>query len=147
MLSASRLPDVLGWRAKLQRVAGTIGAYAEHPRTLAGAFLLSVAYQLSWIATNAAAAAALRLAIPPAFVALMVPISDIVGLIPIFFNNLGAREGTFVVLLDRLSIPAATSLALAFLVLVIRLAISAVGGVLQLLGSLAALREGPARAD
>src|SRR5262249_46041916 len=59
----------------------------------------------------------------------------IVGLIPIFFNNLGAREGIYTLLLGLLGLPAAQALALALLVFGARLVVSLLGGVVLLLES------------
>jgi glycosyltransferase 2 family protein len=129
------VPNVLGWRERLGKIAGRVADYGAYPRTLAVAMLLSFAYQLSWVATNIAVAAALRLDVPWSFMALMVPLSDIIGLIPVFFNSLGAREGVFVLLLGLFGIPAASALALSFLVFITRIAISLLGGVCNLLGT------------
>jgi hypothetical protein len=102
---------------------------------LALAVFLSFAYQLIWIGINATAARALHLDLAWSHVALMVPISDIIGLVPIFFNGLGAREGTYVVLIGPLAgETAAAALAFSFLVFVVRLLVSALGGLIYLLG-------------
>lgn len=122
------LPNTFTWRERIQKIAQTIADYAQHPRSLALAMLLSFAYQLSWVATNIAVATALRLDIPWSYMALMVPLSDIIGLIPIFFNSLGAREGVFVLLLGSLGISTASALALSFLIFITRIIISLLGG-------------------
>jgi glycosyltransferase 2 family protein len=104
--------------------------------------LLAFVYQISWIAVNIAAAQALIIDVPWSFIALMVPISDIVGLIPIFFNNLGAREGIYTLLLGLLGLAAAQALALALLVFGSRLLVSLLGGVVLLLESVRGSRHG-----
>jgi uncharacterized protein (TIRG00374 family) len=129
------LPNVLGWRERIQKIAQPIADYAQHPRTLLVAMLLSFAYQLSWVATNIAVATALRLDVPWSLMALMVPISDIIGLVPIFFNSLGAREGVFVLLLSLIGIPTASALALSFLIFITRIIISLLGGLCYLYGT------------
>jgi uncharacterized membrane protein YbhN (UPF0104 family) len=135
LLARLRLRDYLGWRGRLQNVAQVIGGYSAYPGALAMAMVLSFAYQLSWIATVGTVARALRLEPAWSHVALMVPISDIIALVPIFFNGLGAREGTYVLLLGQLAGQAtAAAVALAFLVFVVRLAVSALGGLLYFLG-------------
>lgn len=130
------LPNVLGWRERIQKIAQPIADYAKHPRTLLIAMLLSFGYQLSWVATNFAVATALQLDVPWSLMALMVPISDIIGLIPIFFNSLGAREGVFVLLLSLIDIPTASALALSFLIFITRIMISLLGGLCYLFGGL-----------
>jgi hypothetical protein len=74
---------------------------------------------------------------------LMVPLTDIVGLAPIFFNNLGARDLVFTLYLRQVGIPDATALALAFTAFTVRLAVSSLGGLVLLLGG-AAMRAAPA---
>ena len=128
--------NIFDWRGKLRGLATAVGQFGTSRASLLGAIALSFVYQLSWIATNSAAAHALRLDVPFGLMALAVPISDIIGLIPIFFNNLGAREGTYVLLLGQAGTPPASALALAFLIFVARLLISSLGGILYLLGGL-----------
>jgi len=142
-LTRAKLPDVLAWQRRLQSFAESLGMYYAYPRTLALVIGLAFGYQLSWIATNYAVASALGLAVPLAFVAFMVPISDIVGLVPIFFNSLGAREGTFVLLLGLLGVPAESALAAAFLIFAVRLVVSLFGGLLYMLGGVEHLRRNP----
>lgn len=136
LLSRSRLPNPIDWQGKLLRVAENISDFSGHRRALVIAVLWSIVYQLSWTATNIAAAYAFGLAAPWSIVLLMVPLSDIVGMVPIFFNNLGAREGTYVLLLGAAGIPAASALAMSFLILVVRLLVSIPGGIVALLSSL-----------
>ncbi|HEX9374418.1 MAG TPA: lysylphosphatidylglycerol synthase transmembrane domain-containing protein [Roseiflexaceae bacterium] len=139
-LARLNLPDALGWRGKLRSFADSLAIYYAYPRTLALVIALAFGYQLSWILVNYAVAQALALEIPLAFVALMVPVSDIVGLVPIFFNSLGAREGTYVLLLGLLGLPAESALAISFVIFGVRLVVSALGGVLYALGGVGQLR-------
>jgi uncharacterized protein (TIRG00374 family) len=140
-LTRIKLPNVLAWQRRLRSFAESLVIYYAYPRTLALVIALAFGYQLSWIATNYAATSALGLAVPLAFVGFMVPISDIVGLVPIFFNSLGAREGTFVVLLGLLGVPAESALAAAFLIFAVRLVVSLLGGVLYMFGGVEHLRR------
>jgi hypothetical protein len=128
------LPNLADWQGKLHSMAEALGGYRHHRATLLVAVLISFAYQLVWIGSNYAAGRALGIGVPFSFFTLMVPMSDIVGLAPIFLNNLGAREGSFVVFLGQVGIGSAEALALAFLVFSIRLVTSLIGGLLYLLG-------------
>lgn len=141
LLTRLHLPNIVDWRGKLQSISRSLSGYYTYRGTLALAIGLSFGYQFVWIASNYAMAHALGLDVPYSFMALMIPISDIIGLVPIFLNNLGAREGTFVVLLGQLGIPAALALSLAFLVFVVRMVVSLIGGVLYLFGGLAGSRR------
>ena len=126
---------MIDWRGKLRGMADALAQFYADRGALALVMLLAFVYQISWIAVNIAAAQALGMDVPWSFIALMVPISDIVGLIPIFFNNLGAREGIYTLLLGLLGLAAAQALALSLLVFGARLLVSLLGGVVLLLES------------
>ncbi len=121
------LPNWLGWRGRVGRFADALGQYARLPRTLGGAVLLSGAYQLSWVAVNITVLYALGVPVPASLATLAVPLTDIIGLAPIFLNNLGAREGVFVALLSVVGVTPAVAISAALLVFAIRL-ISSLGG-------------------
>ncbi len=136
LLMRAPLPNVADWRGKLSKLVQMLtGAYTNR-RTLVLVILLSFAYQLSWIGLNYTVIRSLALPVSFGFTALMVPVSDIVGLVPIFFNNIGARSGTFVVLLNPLGIAPVSVIALSMIVYLIRMAVSCVGGILYIVGGL-----------
>jgi uncharacterized membrane protein YbhN (UPF0104 family) len=135
LLSRLPLPNVLDWRGKLRSMADALAQFYADRGALTLVLLLAFIYQISWIALNIVVAQALLIAVPWSFIALMVPISDIVGLLPIFFNNLGAREGIYTLLLGLLGVVAAQALALSLLVFGLRLVVSLLGGVVLLLES------------
>jgi hypothetical protein len=141
LLVRLRLPNVANWRGRLSSVARSLSAYYRYRGTLLIVALLSFGYQLAWIGANYAAARALHLQVSFAFMALMTPISDIVGLAPIFLNSLGAREGTFVIFFRQIGVGAELALALAWLIFILRLALSLLGGLLYLIGGLAGSRR------
>jgi hypothetical protein len=87
---------------------------------------------------------ALGIDAPPLIYALMVPLTDIIGLAPIFVNNVGARDLVFSVYLRQVGVPEASALALAFTAFSIRLAVSSIGGLVLLFGGAA---SGPAHAS
>ena len=135
------LPDVLSWRRRLRSFADSMATYYAYPGALALVIALAFGYQISWVAENYVAARTLAIDVPPALVALMVPVSDIVGLIPIFFNSLGAREGTFVLLLGQAGVPSESALAVSFLIFAVRLVASLLGGALYAFGGVERLRD------
>jgi len=135
LLSRLPLPNVIDWRGKLRSMADALAQFYADRGALALVLLLAFIYQISWIAVNIVVAQALVITVPWSFIALMVPISDIVGLLPIFFNNLGAREGVYTLLLGLLGVAAAQALALSLLVFGLRLVVSLLGGVVLLLES------------
>jgi uncharacterized protein (TIRG00374 family) len=131
-LFGGRLPARL--RGPLQSVADALGAFANRPGAIARAVGVSFVYHTAWIGSHVICGLALGLSAPPLIYALMVPITDIVGLAPIFVNNLGARELVFSLYLGQVGIPEASALALAFTVFSVRLTLSAFGGLVSLLG-------------
>ncbi len=129
-------------RRPLQQVAQALGEYADDRGTIARVMGLSLLFHLTWISMHLVSGLALRITAPPLIYALMVPLTDIVGLAPIFFNNVGARDLVFTLYLRQVGVPDATALALAFTAFSIRLAVSSIGGLVLLFGG-AGLR--PAR--
>lgn len=121
-------------RAPLSKAAATLGEYAGSRGTIAKVMALSLLFHTCWISLHLACGLALGVAAPPVIYALMVPLTDIIGLAPIFFNNLGAREVVFTLYLRQVGVPDATALALAFTAFSIRLVISSIGGLVLLFG-------------
>lgn len=121
-------------RAPLERVAATLGEYAGSPATVAAVMGLSLLFHSVWIALHLVCGLALGVAAPPIIYALMVPLTDIIGLAPIFFNNVGARDLIFTLYLRQVGVPDATALALAFTAFTIRLVVSSIGGLVLLFG-------------
>jgi glycosyltransferase 2 family protein len=138
------LPAVV--RRPLAQVAEALGQYGHRRGTLAAALGLSALFHSVWISLHLVCALALSIAAPPVIYALMVPLSDILGLAPIFFNNVGARDLIFTIYLGQVGVPTATALALAFTVFTVRLTVSAIGGLVLLFGG-ASLRSSGAEAD
>lgn len=128
----SRLPAVA--RGPLQKVAAALAVYGKDRVALSKVLALSFVFQSIWILMHVACALSLGIAAPLLIYALMVPITDIVGLAPIFVNNLGAREFIFSLYLAQVGVAPATALALSFLVFTTRLSISAIGGLVLLFG-------------
>jgi hypothetical protein len=97
---------------------------------------ISLVYQTLLIVTHIVCGVAIGINAPFLLYALMVPITDIVGLAPIFVNNLGARDLVFSLYLSQAGVVPATAIALAFLVFTIRLLVSVLGGFVSLFGAM-----------
>ncbi len=121
-------------RRPLQKVAESLGEYAGDPATMAKVLALSLLFHATWIGMHLACGLALKIGAPPIIYALMVPLTDIIGLAPIFFNNVGARDLVFTLYLRQLGVPDATALALAFTAFTVRLLVSSIGGLVLLFG-------------
>lgn len=129
-------------RQPLRRIAEALGEYADNPGALGIVMLLSLLFHATWIGMHVVSGMALGIEAPLLIYALMVPLTDIIGLAPIFVNNVGARDLVFTVYLRQVGVPEASALALAFTAFSIRLAVSSIGGLVLLFGGAA---TGPAR--
>ncbi len=130
-------------RQPLRRITEALGEYADNPAALVIVMLLSLLFHATWISMHVVSGMALGIDAPLLIYALMVPLTDIIGLAPIFVNNVGARDLVFTVYLRQVGVPEATALALAFTAFSIRLAVSSIGGLVLLFGG---ATTGPARA-
>ncbi len=127
-----RLPDVI--RGPLQKIAEALAEYAPQKLVMAQVLGLSFLFHACWISSHLAVGMALGIQAPPLIYALMVPITDIVGLAPIFVNNVGARDLVFTLYLSQVGVPSALAIALAFIVFTVRLVVSSLGGLAALFG-------------
>ncbi len=89
-LIGPRLPEVV--QRPLRKVTEALADYTPQGRWLALVMGLSLLFQLLWIAIHVVCGWALGINAPMLLYAVMAPITDILGLAPIFVNNLGARE-------------------------------------------------------
>lgn len=138
--SAPRILRLLGPRVPhaarkpIQRIAQALGDYFPQGRTMIKVLGLSLVYQTLWILNHVVCGMALGIVAPVQIYFLMVPITDMVGLAPIFVNNLGAREAVFTLYLSQVGVAPATAIALAFMIFTVRLIVSTIGGLVVLFG-------------
>jgi glycosyltransferase 2 family protein len=130
----SRLPTPI--RKPVQRIAQALGDNFPQGRTLIKVLGLSLIYQSLWIINHVVLGMSLQIDAPTQIYFLMVPITDMVGLAPIFVNNLGAREAVFTLYLSQVGVASATAIALAFLIFTVRLVVSTLGGLVVLFGGI-----------
>lgn len=122
-------------RQPVRRIATALSEYAPRGALLLQVLLLSLLFQVIWIGVHLACGAALGLySVPLVLYLLMVPLTDILGLAPIFFNNLGVREVVFILYLSQIGVPQSQAIALALLVFSVRLVVSVLGGFVSFFG-------------
>ena len=80
---------------RLERLTMTLTRFRETPAALAGCFAGAIIVQLVLVAFYVAIAHSMRIPISFAELALIVPISFIVQMLPISMNGFGVREATF----------------------------------------------------
>jgi hypothetical protein len=119
----------------LRKVAGALADYFPQGKSLAVVIAMSLLFQSTWVLIHVVCGKALNIDAPVLLYALMVPLTDMLGLLPIFVNSVGARETIFILYLTQVpSVDAATAISLAFMIFTIRLTASALGGLVTLFG-------------
>lgn len=126
------LPDAL--RRPLETVTRALADYFPKGRTLVLVLILSLLFQSLWVSIHLVCGLALGFQVPVLIYALMATLTDILGLLPVFVNNMGARELVFTLYLSQIGLSTASALAIAFLVLSVRVVVSILGGVVLLVG-------------
>lgn len=143
---AHLLPKIIS--KPLAKIVATLGVFSGDRATMLRVMIVSFIYHGAWIGMHVMSGLALGIAAPILIYFLIVPLTDIVGLAPIFVNNVGARDLVFTVYLRQLGVPDATALALAFTAFSIRLVVSAFGGLVMLFGGAdMRVRETPTSGD
>jgi hypothetical protein len=125
---------------QLRQVTTALQRFREDPAALAGGALGAVAVQLLLVGFYLAVARGLAVPIGGAALAVIVPMTFLVQLLPISMNGLGVREATFGFYFTRLGLGLEPALVVSFLGAALILAFSLVGGVVYL------LRRSPAAA-
>jgi len=121
-------------RGPFQRVMAALADYAPRGRRLWQVLGLSLLFQLLWVGMHAVCGLALGLSVPLLLYVLMATSTDLLGLAPMFVNNLGAREFVFTLYLGQIGLPPAQAVALALLIFTVRLLVSILGGFVTALG-------------
>ncbi|NJP04398.1 MAG: flippase-like domain-containing protein [Chloroflexaceae bacterium] len=126
------LPGLL--QRPMHRIANALSDFFPQGQSLALVIWMSLLFQSLWIVIHMVCGQALNIDAPLLIYAVMAPITDILGLAPIFVNNLGAREFVFTTYLTQVGVEPASAIALAMMIFAVRLAVSLVGGLIVLFG-------------
>ncbi len=131
-------PEWVGER--IARVTGTLGRLRECPAALAGCFAGAVIVQAILVLYYAAVAGALGIPIPLVHLAVLVPLSFVVQMLPVSMNGFGVREATFSFYFGRLGLPIESAMALS-------LVATGLIMLLSLLGAAAYVGRGKTKAE
>ncbi len=107
-------------------------SYLHRPKVLMGALGLSLAIQSVGVLVCVVVSRALHLSIPVLSFLIIVPVVAAVSQIPVSLNGWGIREGTTIVLLQRIGIDPAHALSLSLVGAAIQLTPGLIGGILFL---------------
>jgi uncharacterized protein (TIRG00374 family) len=100
--------------ARLARITQTLERFRTSPVALAGGALGAIAVQAILVAFYVAIAYSMRIPVSPWHLAVIVPISFVVQMLPISMNGFGVREATFVSYFALLGLPAEAALLISF---------------------------------
>jgi len=101
--------------ARLSRLTTVLSRFGETPGALATCFMGAVIVQTVLVGFYVAIAHSMRIPVGFAELAVIVPISFIVQMIPLSMNGFGIREATFVFYFSRLGLPLESALLVSFM--------------------------------
>jgi uncharacterized protein (TIRG00374 family) len=99
---------------RLRRIAHTLERFRRRPMALVTSSVGALVVQLLLVAFYGAIAHGLHIPIALSHLAVLVPVSFVVQMIPISMNGFGVREATFVSYFKVLGLPAESALLLSF---------------------------------
>jgi glycosyltransferase 2 family protein len=100
---------------RIGRITQALYRFRSRPAALLGCFGGAVAVQMILVVFYAAVARSLAIPVPMAHLAVLVPVSFVVQMLPVSMNGLGVREAVFSVYFARLGLPLESALLLSFL--------------------------------
>ena len=104
-------PEWVG--CQISRLTDILGRFRERPSTLLNAFAGAVVVQGLLVMFYAAVARSLNIPIALSHLAVIVPVSFVVQMLPVSVNGFGVREATFSFYFARLGLPLESAMALS----------------------------------
>jgi len=98
---------------RIETATAALHRFRQAPASMAIGFFASVVLQGLQVLFYASVAAALHLDVPLSHMAILVPFSSLVQMLPVSVNGHGVREGTFVAYLTRIGVQREGALALS----------------------------------
>ena len=123
-------PEWMGER--LERLTGALARFRESPAALGGCFAGAVFVQTVLVGFYLAIAHSMKIPIGFAELAVIVPLSFIVQMLPVSMNGFGVREATFGFYFTRLGLPLESALLVSFMGAALIMLFSLSGGVLYM---------------
>jgi glycosyltransferase 2 family protein len=113
---------------RLERLTTALSRFKESPAALGSCFAGAIAVQVILVAFYLAIAHSLQIPITFAQLAVVVPISFVVQMVPVSMNGFGIREATFGFYFTRLGLPLESALLVSFIGAALILLFSLSGG-------------------
>ena len=104
-------PEWVGGR--ISKLTITLERFREHPRALVSCFGGAVFVQIATVGFYLAVARALHVPISASDLAVIVPVTGVVQMLPVSFGGLGVREGAFSVYFAGIGLPPESALLLS----------------------------------
>jgi glycosyltransferase 2 family protein len=104
-------PEWVGGR--ITRITDALARFRERPASLFNAFGGAVVVQVFLVLFYAAVARSLNIPVSIWHLAVIVPVSFVVQMVPVSVNGFGVREATFSFYFSRLGLPLASAMALS----------------------------------
>ena len=98
---------------RIARITGALIRFRERPASLFNAFAGAVVVQALLVLFYAAVARSLNIPISTWHMAVIVPLSFVVQMVPVSVNGFGVREATFSFYFSRLGLPLESAMALS----------------------------------
>lgn len=121
------------WAKKVK--LGDFGVYWAHPRRMSLVFAISFIFQILNIVVFALIGMSLNLGVPVAYYFVIVPLVDLVSILPISISGIGVREGSYVYLLYLAGVETSKGLAFGLLGFFVVVAASLFGGIIYVFGN------------
>src|SRR6266542_5000946 len=118
--------------ARIEKLTDTLTRFKETPAALAGCFAGAVVVQGILVAFYVAIARSMNIPIGFAELAVIVPVSFIVQMIPLSVNGFGVREATFGFYFTKLGLPLESALLVSFVGAALIMVFSLSGGMVYL---------------
>lgn len=117
---------------RIGRLTAALGRFGDRPRALLGCFGGAIVVQVLLVLFYAAVARSLQIPISSFHLAVIVPMTFIVQMVPISMNGLGVREATFAFYFSRLGLPLESALLVSIIGAALTTLFSLSGGIVYL---------------
>jgi hypothetical protein len=118
---------------RISRLIGTLERFRTQPGSLLSCFSGAILVQAVLVTFYFAVARSMGIDVPIADLAVIVPVSFVVQMLPVSLNGLGVREATFRLYFAQIGLPAASALAVSLMGAALVMLFSLSGAVAYLL--------------
>jgi glycosyltransferase 2 family protein len=119
-------PEWIGER--IEKLTLALSRFREHPAVLANCFGGAILVQATLVLFYLAVAHSVRINVTLWDLAVIVPLSFVVQMVPVSINGFGVREATFSISFTRLGLPIESGLLLSLMATVLTMLFSLIGG-------------------